>query len=86
MINSIERAELSLVQLLRHAQTYKAEGLARFMLHLISTNYVPMRRRAAEWALLGDENMRHVEAHRWPPLSYLEVREVGVGDLLWLGN
>ena len=37
------------------------------MLHLISTNYVPMRRRS-EWALLAGANLQHVQTHRWPPL------------------
>jgi hypothetical protein len=72
VINCIERAEMNLVKLLLRAQAHQAIQLSSFMLHLVSTNYVPMRRRA-EWALLRGDNLAHVEAHRWPPLSYLEA-------------
>ena len=80
---------MNLVELLLRAQAHQAGQLAAFMLHLISTNYVPMRRRA-EWALLSGENLNHVEAHRWPPLSYLTAaaaweREQQKKSTGWLG-
>mmetsp|Transcript_76749 Transcript_76749/g.152143 ORF Transcript_76749/g.152143 Transcript_76749/m.152143 type:complete len:771 (-) Transcript_76749:1490-3802(-) len=67
---SITKARVDIVRLLLRAQAAHAHQLSAFLLHLISTNYVPMRRRA-EWPLLTGENLEHVEAHRWPPVSYL---------------
>lgn len=69
---SIEKAKLDIVRLLMRAQAAHADQLSAFLLHLISSNYVPMRRRA-EWSLLTGQNMEYVEANRWPPVSYLKA-------------
>ncbi len=44
-------------------------------MHFITSNYLPFKKRK-EFSLLVDENLKHVEEHQWPPVSYLEAAKV----------
>eukprot|EP00808_Paulinella_micropora_P000646 g79814.t1 len=69
---SLEKADIDVVGILELAQRHHADSLAAFCLHFISTNYGPMSARP-EFKRLSGENLKHVETHRWPPLSYLDA-------------
>jgi hypothetical protein len=72
--DNIERAEIDVIGLLLESQTQNAGQLAAFCLHFISSNYQPFKKRE-EFAMLKDENLKHVEEHQWPPISYLKDLE-----------
>ena len=71
---SVDKADIDVIGLLQFAQKCGANQLAAFCLHFISVNYGPMSKRS-EWANLEGENLKYVEEHRWPPLSYLKEVE-----------
>lgn len=70
----IEKADIDVVGLLLDAQQHNAPQLAQFLLHFIATNYQPMKKRK-EFENVQGENLRYVEEHQWPPLSYLKALE-----------
>jgi len=70
----IEKAEINVVGLLLDAQQHNANQLAQFCLHFISSNFQPMKKRKEFVELVGD-NLKHVEEHQWPPISYLKELE-----------
>jgi len=72
--NGIEKAEIDIIGLLLLSQQYNANQLEKFLLHFISNNYGPMSKRP-EWEQIEGENRDYIEAHRWPPLSYLQDLE-----------
>jgi len=72
--DGIEKAEIDIIGLLLIAQQYNAKQLEAFLLHFISNNYEPMSKRK-EWGLLDGKNIKYVEKHRWPSLSYLQELE-----------
>lgn len=70
----IEKAEINVVGLLLDSQQHNANQLAQFCLHFISSNFQPMKKRKEFSELTGD-NLKHVEEHQWPPISYLKELE-----------
>ncbi|XP_052093065.1 rho-related protein racA-like isoform X2 [Mytilus californianus] len=56
------------------AQVYNAEQLTRWCLHTISTNYDKFN-NTEQFSQLSDKTKKHIETHRWPPLSYLQEME-----------
>ena len=73
--DNIEKAEIDVIGLLLESQRQNALQLAAFCLHFISSNYQPFKKRE-EFKLLQEENLKHVEEHQWPPVSYLKELEV----------
>ncbi|RUS83699.1 hypothetical protein EGW08_008547 [Elysia chlorotica] len=51
-----------------------AKQLADFCRHFISTNYDAFSRRK-EFSALESSDRKHVQKHRWPPVSYLKELE-----------
>jgi len=72
--NGIEKAEIDIIGLLLTAQLHNAKQLEAFLLHFISNNKGPMSKRP-EWDLIEGDNLRYIEEHQWPPLSYLKELE-----------
>jgi len=72
--DGIEKADIDLIGLLHLAQQNNANQLAAFCLHFISNNYQPMKKRS-EWSSLAGENLKYIEEHQWPPVSYLKQLE-----------
>merc|ERR1712228_19355 len=66
---SIERADIDIIDLLIKAQKFNAKQLEKFLLHFICTNYVPMRKKKS-YALLKGNNLKYIEKNRWPPKWY----------------
>merc|ERR1712154_83052 len=66
---SIEKADLDIIGLLLFSQRHNAKQLEKFLLHFITTNYVPMRKKK-EYKLLKGDNLKYIEKHRWPPKWY----------------
>ena len=50
-------------------QQHHGNQLADFLLHFISSNYGPMKKRK-EFAQLEGNNLKYVKEHQWPPKSY----------------
>jgi Rho family protein len=50
---------------------YNADQLSGWCLHFIASNYTVFEKRSEFHQLEGD-NKKHIEEHRWPPLSYLK--------------
>lgn len=73
--DKISVADIDVVDLLCSAQLYHANQLADFALHWLSVNYQPMKKRP-EFTKLEGENLKYVEEHQWPPVSYLKELEV----------
>ena len=55
--------------LLLSSQLHNATQLSTWCLHFVSSNYVAFDGKE-EFNLLTGDNLEHVQAHRWPPLSY----------------
>jgi len=72
--DDIAKADIDVIGLLLSAQECNAKQLSDFCLHFISSNYQPMKKRP-EWELLIEENIKYVEEHQWPPVSYLKELE-----------
>jgi len=72
--DGIEKAEINVVGLLLDSQQHNAPQLAQFCLHFIASNFQPMKKRK-EFSELKDENLRYLEEHQWPPISYLKELE-----------
>merc|ERR1712228_284366 len=66
---SIEHADIDIIDLLIKAQKFNAKQLEKFLLHFICTNYVPMRKKKS-YALLKGNNLKYIEKNRWPPKWY----------------
>ena len=73
--DNIEKAEIDVIGLLIESQRQNANQLASFCLHFISTNYQPFLKRS-EFKHLEGENLKFVQDHQWPPVSYLNQLEV----------
>jgi len=71
---NIEKSEIDVIGLLMISQERNANQLAGFCLHFISTNFQPFKKRS-EFKRLDGENLKHVEDHQWPPVSYLKALE-----------
>eukprot|EP00058_Branchiostoma_floridae_P005060 XP_002590548.1 hypothetical protein BRAFLDRAFT_124528 [Branchiostoma floridae] len=71
---SIEKSSTDVIGLLVMAQMHNAPQLSSWCLHFISTNYTAISKRP-EFSLLQGENLKHVEEHQWPPVSYLKQVE-----------
>lgn len=71
---SIQHSAIDVVDLLHFAKQSRAAQLEAFILHFLSSNFGPMSRRA-EWHELSDPERAHVEAHRWPPVCYMQAIE-----------
>lgn len=71
MRRRIQRADISVVSLLLYSQTHNARQLDAFLKHFIATNYGPMKKRD-DFDLLQGDNLKHIEANQWPPVSYLK--------------
>ena len=71
LAESIQHADIDIVELVEAAQQYNAQQLAGFCLHYLATNYLAMQKRD-EWARLDGDNKAYVEKHRWPPVAYLD--------------
>uniref|UniRef100_A0A8W8N4J3 BTB domain-containing protein n=1 Tax=Magallana gigas TaxID=29159 RepID=A0A8W8N4J3_MAGGI len=67
----IAKSDIDVIGLLLTSQLCNAEQLSKWCLHFISTNYIAFKKRK-EFSLLTGRNKKHVEEHRWPPLSYLQ--------------
>jgi len=72
--DDIIKADVDIVGMLAIAQESKATQLASFCLHFLSTNYQLMKQRA-EFSQLSAANLKHVEDHQWPPVSYFRELE-----------
>jgi len=68
--NDITKADIDLIGMLNCAQTHNAKQLAAFLLHFISSNYQPMKKRA-DFATLSEDNRKYIEENQWPPKPYL---------------
>jgi len=69
--DGIESADIDIINLLLVSQKCNANQLAAFCLHFISNNYQPMKKRK-EFVLLEGDNLKYVQEHQWPPVSYLQ--------------
>jgi len=72
--DDIIKADVDIVGLLGTAQRCGASQLTAFCLHFLSTNYQLMKQRG-EFAQLTAANLKHVEEHQWPPVSYFQELE-----------
>jgi len=72
--DDIIKADVDIIGMLAIAQQSKAIQLAAFCLHFLSTNYQLMKQRV-EFAQLSAANLKHVEDHQWPPVSYFRELE-----------
>lgn len=70
----IEKAEINVVGLLLDSQQHNANQLAKFCLHFIASNFQPMKKRKEFSEIVGD-NLKYIEEHQWPPISYLKDLE-----------
>lgn len=70
----IRKADIDVIGVLLNAQSYNANQLAAFCMHFISQNYQPMKGRPEFEHLVG-ENLKYIEEHQWPPVSYLKKLE-----------
>ena len=62
------------VALLLTAQLHNANQLSAWCLHFISSNYTAFSSKP-EFSLLTGDNLSYIQAHQWPPVSYLEAME-----------
>ena len=65
---------LLIAALMLTAQLHNAPQLSAWCLHFISSNYTAFSSKP-EFSLLTDDNLSYVEAHQWPPVSYLKAME-----------
>jgi len=72
--DDIIKADVDIIGMLSTAQKCGATQLAAFCLHFLSTNYQLMKQRA-EFSQLSGVNLKHVEEHQWPPVSYFQELE-----------
>jgi hypothetical protein len=70
--NGIEKADIDIIGTLLLAQEHRGNQLADFLLHFISSNYGPMKKRP-EFARLEGNNRQYVKDHQWPPKSYWQA-------------
>lgn len=66
---SVEKANIDCIGLLLMSQKHRALQLEAFLLHFISTNYEPMKKRK-EFSLIVGKNLDYMNEHRWPPKWY----------------
>jgi len=71
---NIEKSNIDIIGLFLSSQKYSANQLAAFLQHFICTNYEMMSKRS-EFKLLTGENLRYIEEHQWPPVSYLKAAD-----------
>jgi len=72
--DDIIRADVDIIGMLLTAQQCGASQLSAFCLHFLSTNYLLMKQRA-EFGRLSGANLKYVEEHQWPPVSYFQELE-----------
>jgi len=72
--DDIIKADVDIIGMLLTAQKCGASQLAAFCLHFLCTNYQLMKQRA-EFSSLSGANLKHVEQHQWPPVSYFQELE-----------
>eukprot|EP00731_Ephydatia_muelleri_P009254 Em0004g1592a len=70
----IAQADIDVISLLLTAQLHNANQLSAWCLHFISSNYAEFSSKP-EFSLLTGDNLAYVQAHQWPPVSYLEAME-----------
>jgi len=68
----IARSTLNPMVLLKLARDCDAEQLATFLRHFIGTNIEALQGKP-EFRLINPDDLEQIEAHRWPPLWYLEA-------------
>ena len=73
--DSIQHCKLDLPAILNHATAARANQLVDFILHWLSTNYEAVSKRADIMATLSPAHLEHLEANRWPPLTYIQQVE-----------
>jgi len=72
--DDIIKADMDIIGMLHTAQQCGATQLTNFCLHFLSTNYQVIKQRP-DFVNLTGANLRHVEEHQWPPVSYLKELE-----------
>eukprot|EP00731_Ephydatia_muelleri_P009357 Em0004g1695a len=74
LANEYVMPRLTSLSLLLTGQLHNANQLSAWCLHFISSNYTAFSSKP-EFSLLTDDNLAYVQAHQWPPVSYLEAME-----------
>ncbi|KAL5497234.1 hypothetical protein EMCRGX_G013669 [Ephydatia muelleri] len=71
---SLPLADIDVISLLLTAQLHNANQLSAWCLHFISSNYTAFSSKP-EFSRLTGDNLSYIQAHQWPPVSYLEAME-----------
>ncbi|KAL5497230.1 hypothetical protein EMCRGX_G013663 [Ephydatia muelleri] len=71
---SLPLADIDVISLLLTTQLHNANQLCAWCLHFISSNYTAFSSKP-EFSLLTGNNLSYIQAHQWPPVSYLEAME-----------
>mmetsp|Transcript_4259 Transcript_4259/g.6706 ORF Transcript_4259/g.6706 Transcript_4259/m.6706 type:complete len:1197 (-) Transcript_4259:91-3681(-) len=72
--DQIEKSTVDVVGILNTARSHNAHQLVGFCRHFIASVFHPMSKRA-EFKNLCKEDLDHVTANQWPPISYLKEVE-----------